>query len=112
MLGILYLTIAIFWGSAVCQCIFPDMAEWTEKSFSGRKIKVCSLFLIVPAWIYTGLIPMTWLVYILSYAMRLSKNGMFYANIVVMALFFVSGVVMYIVRKVQGELRLDRKSVV
>lgn len=106
MLGILYLTIAIFWGSAVCQCIFPDMAEWTEKSFSGRKIKVCSLFLIVPAWIYTGLIPMTWLVYILSYAMRLSENGMLYANIVVMALFFVSGVVMYIVRKVQGELRL------
>ncbi|MDE7324789.1 MAG: hypothetical protein K2N63_00670, partial [Lachnospiraceae bacterium] len=106
MLGILYLVIAVFWGSALCQCIFPDMAEWTARSFSGGKIKLCCLFLLVPAWIYTGLIPMTWLVYILSYAMRLLKNGMLYANLAVMALFLLTGAVMYIVRKIKGKQRL------
>lgn len=106
MLGILYLIIAIFWGSAVCAWVFPDMAEWAGKSFRGEKLKLCSLFLVVPAWVYTGLIPMTWLVYILSYMMRVIENGMLYANLAVMALFLISGIVMYVVRGVQRELKL------
>lgn len=106
MLGVLYLVIAVFWGSAVCNLLFPDMADVAGRSFSGREIKVCGLFLLVPAWIYTGLIPMTWLVYILSYALRLFENGMWYANLVVMAVFLLSGVLIYVVRAVQRALKL------
>lgn len=106
MLGVLYLIIAVFWGSAVCMLIFPDMAEWAGKSFQGEKLKLCSLFLVVPAWVYTGLIPMTWLAYILSYMLRVFDNGMLYANLAVMALFFLSAAAIYVVRGVQRELRL------
>lgn len=106
MLGILYLVIGIFFGSAVCGLVFPDMRDWTGRSFSGGKIKLCSLFLLLPAWIYTGLVPMTWLVYILSYALRSFGNGMRYANLAVMGVFLLSGVLIYVVRGVQRELRL------
>ncbi|MDE6875291.1 MAG: hypothetical protein K2P87_12630 [Lachnospiraceae bacterium] len=108
MLGILYLVIAVFWGSAVCSLFFPDMLDWAGRSFSGGKIKLCSLFLLLPAWVYTGVIPMTWLVYILSYALRSFENGMWYANLAVMGVFLISGVLIYVVRGVQRELRLPR----
>lgn len=106
MLGILYLVIAIFWGSAIISLVFPDMVDGVERSFQGEKIKLCSLFLLVPAWIYTGLIPMTWLVYILSYALRFFDHGMLYANLAVMAVFLLSGIAIYVVRGVQRELKL------
>lgn len=104
MLGFLYLVIAIFAGSAVCQWIFPDMAEWAEKSFQGRKIKLCPLFLMVPAWIYTGIIPMTWLVYLLSYLFRKVNHGMLFANLIVMGLFFVGALFFYFMCRAKGKL--------
>lgn len=104
MLGFLYLVIAIFAGSAVCQWIFPDMAEWAEKSFQGKKIKLCPLFLMVPAWIYTGIIPMTWFVYLLSYLFRRVNHGMLFANLIVMGLFFVGAIFLYFVRRTKGKL--------
>ncbi len=108
MLGILYLIIAVFWGSAICGLLFPDMADWAGRTFRGEKIKLCSLFMVVPAWVYTGLIPMTWLVYIFSYTLRRLDNGMMYANLAVMGVFLVSGIVIYIVRGMQRELHLPK----
>lgn len=64
--------------------------------------------MVVPAWVYTGLIPMTWLVYIFSYTLRRLDNGMMYANLAVMGVFLVSGIVIYIVRGVQRELHLPK----
>lgn len=104
MLGFLYLVIAIFSGSAICQWIFPDMAEWAGKSFKGEKIKLCPLFLIVPAWIYTGIIPMTWLVYLFSYLLQEINHGMLLANLIVMGLFFAGAVTLYFVRRARGKL--------
>ena len=104
MLGFLYLVIAIFSGSAICQWIFPDMAEWAGKSFKGEKIKLCPLFLMVPAWIYTGIIPMTWLVYLFSYLLQEINHGMLLANLIVMGLFFAGAVTLYFVRRARGKL--------
>ena len=104
MLGFLYLVIAIFSGSAICQWIFPDMAEWAQKDFKGEKIKFCPLFLMIPAWIYTGIIPMTWLVYLFSYLLREIDHGMLLANLMVMGVFLLGAVILYLARRARGKL--------
>lgn len=96
MTAVVYLAIAIVWGSAVCLWVFPDLAQTTKKSFDGRPLSVSSLFVLVPAWIYLGLIPMTWCVYLLSYLFRNTGDGMRVANPIVMFIFLAGAVVLYL----------------
>ena len=96
MTAVLYLAIAIVWGSAVCLWVFPNLAQTTKKSFDGRQLSVSSLFVLVPAWIYLGLIPMTWCVYLLSYLFRNTGDGMRVANPIAMLLFLAGAVGMYL----------------
>ena len=96
MIGAVYLFIAIFFGSAVCSRLFPELGGMAAKSYCGQQLKISRLFVLVPAWVYTGVIPMTWCVYILAYLLRNAEHGMRIANIVCMILFFTGGVVLYL----------------
>lgn len=96
MAGIIYLAVAVFFGSALCRCFFPGLSDMAEKDYQGRHLGISSLFVSVPAWIYSGLIPMTWCVYFLAYLLRNSGSGMRTANIIVITVFFIAGGLLYL----------------
>ncbi|MDE7299678.1 MAG: hypothetical protein K2N94_12785, partial [Lachnospiraceae bacterium] len=95
MMGVLYLIIAVFWGSALCSRLFPGLGSLTKRSLSGRSLKISNLFLLVPAWVYLGLLPMTWFVYLASYLLRNVINGMWIANIAAMLFFLAGGLALF-----------------
>ena len=99
MIGLLYLIIAVFWGSALCGRLFPGLGGLTKISFSGKQLKISSLFLLVPAWVYLGVLPMTWFVYFASYLLRNAAHGMRIANAAAMLLFLTGGLVLYLCGK-------------
>lgn len=96
MAGIIYLAVAVFFGSALCRCFFPGLSDMAEKDYQGRHLGISSLFVSVPAWIYSGLIPMTWCVYFLAYLLRNSGSSMRTANIIVITVFFIAGGLLYL----------------
>lgn len=109
MLGVLYLAIALFWGSAVTSKVFPKIDEYTRKSFSGKSIKISSFFILIPTWLYVGVIPMTWCTYIVSYFMR-DHGGMLIGNLASMILFAITGIVIYLMEASYHELPKFKKS--
>lgn len=96
MLGMLYLMVAVFWGYVVTKRLFPKLAWMTKEDYQGRKLNVSSLFLLIPAWVYVGLIPMTWCVYGTAYLLRASEQSMSFANIIVILIFTISALVLFL----------------
>ncbi len=97
MTGILYLCIALFAGWAITRLVLPNLAQVTRKDYYGRELGINSLFVLLPAWLYTGLIPMTWCVYLISYLCRGLENPMLYGNLISMLVFGVGALAVWLV---------------
>lgn len=90
MIGILFLLVGVLFGYAVCETIFPNFDKIGEKTFSGKPLSLCSYYIRVPAWVFTGVLPLTWVTYLSAYVLKVF-GGVEYplagANAVSLALF-------------------------
>lgn len=68
--AVLFLTVSVVFGYAVCETLFPGLKRAGEKTFDGREISLSSYFLRVPAWVLAGLIPLTWAAYLTAYVLK------------------------------------------
>ncbi|MBQ9119393.1 MAG: hypothetical protein IJY09_04970 [Lachnospiraceae bacterium] len=93
MAGLLYILIALFAGSIITRAVFPRLAALTQKDYYGRELKINSMFVLLPAWLYVGLIPMTWCVYLVSYLFRAQEHPMTIANAFTMLVFLTGAVI-------------------
>lgn len=84
MLGILYIIFAILFGKLIIDVVFPSLYKVGKYSFSGQKLKLPSLLVRLPAYFYTGILSVTWLVYLLAYLISvINKNirhPLYFAN--------------------------------
>ncbi len=90
--SILYLTIGVLFGYAVCETLFPNFKNIGAKTFDGRELSLSSYFLRIPAWVLAGLIPLTWTTYLTAYVLKVlggNENPLLLADIIVMVLFAV-----------------------
>ena len=70
MAAIIYLGIAFILGLKTYRLFFLDITDFVSKTYDGRAIDISPLFIMLPMWFYLGIIPQTWLVYILSYLFK------------------------------------------
>ncbi len=66
MLGLLYLILCLGAGWTICSYAFPDLSKLTENSYDKGKINVSPYLLTFPVWFITGVLAMTWPVYIIA----------------------------------------------
>ncbi|MDD5900335.1 MAG: hypothetical protein PUC73_05490 [Lachnospiraceae bacterium] len=91
MLGILYLFLGVMFGYAVCESAFPHMREAVTKTFTGKELSLSSYFVRIPAWVLSGVIPLTWVTYLTAYVLKVVfslEYPLLTADILAMVLFF------------------------
>jgi hypothetical protein len=96
MAAIIYLGIAFILGFALTKLFFPDIINFVSKTYDGRDINISPLFIMLPMWFYLGIIPQTWLVYILSFLFKSNTKCMMIGNIATLLLVSaISAVILY-----------------
>lgn len=91
MLAIIYLAVCLFIGYMVCSCVAPELFHATQKSFSKKTIYVSPALVWIPAAAITGLMLVTWSVYILAHFFSSSRTPLVYANGIVMVVYTLMG---------------------
>ncbi len=99
MLGILYLLLSVSFGWAICCFAFPGLSAITRTDYLKRKIDVSPFILLFPVWYAIGTLALTWSVYILGYLNRNAKEPLFYANLIVLPLAFLTTVLAILMTK-------------
>lgn len=99
-----YLFIGILFGYAICEALIPNFKNIGEKSFDGRKIALSSYFLRIPAWVFAGVVPLTWVTYLTAYVLKVyggKEYPLLTANCIAMGFFFLAavGLLLFKVRK-------------
>lgn len=82
--AIAYLLLCFLTGFSVIELVFKDFGRFTDTTFGGKFIGLNSLFLRLPAYFTTGVLCMTWPVYILAYIFKDKEDPLMIANIIVM----------------------------
>lgn len=106
MVGLLFLFVGVLFGYAVCESLFPDFNKIGEKTFGGKALSLCSYYIRVPAWVLTGILPLTWVTYLSAYGLKVFC-GVEYplagANAISMALFAGFATVLLWMRHKKGK---------
>lgn len=91
MTGILYLLLCFGTGWAICSFVIPDLYKAASRSYEGKPIKLSPYMLLIPAWFVTGVLAVTWPVYLVALAFSNAGEPLLIGNLVVMpiALLFV-----------------------
>ena len=75
MFAALYLLLSYALGCALCRFFFPHLPRFAQRDFYGRPLPVSPLYLLLPAWLYFGVLPLTWAVYLLAVLFALLFPG-------------------------------------
>ncbi|MDD6035703.1 MAG: hypothetical protein PUC30_05845 [Lachnospiraceae bacterium] len=97
--SILYLLIGVMFGYAVCETLFPDLKRTGNRTFDGQKNVMSSYLIQIPAWVLSGIIPLTWMTYLTAYCLKVfagKEYPLLLADILMMALFFTATVVLFL----------------
>lgn len=92
MAGILYLFLGVMFGYAVCETLFPNLKSVGTTTFDGKELSLSSYFVRIPAWVFAGVIPLTWVTYLTAYVLKVAggnENPLLAADILVMILFVI-----------------------
>ncbi len=82
MAGLFYYLLCIITGLAAISVFLPGIGNFTEKTYSGKKIDFPSVFVLFPASVIVGTLPMAWLTYALACAFSKSENPLGTANVI------------------------------
>ena len=107
MLGLIYILLSIGIGWVICLYAFPNLADLAGVDCYKRRLELSPVLLLIPAWFISGVLAMTWLVYIFAYLFRGASSPLFYANLLVMpiaALIFI----LTLVRRVYAKRRANQ----
>ena len=86
MLGIIYLLLCFGTGWVICELAFPKLHSISRSSYDNKSINLSPYFLLLPAWFITGVLSMTWLVYIIASVSSKMEAPLVMANIIMMPL--------------------------
>ncbi|MBP5463346.1 MAG: hypothetical protein J6Y20_14665 [Lachnospiraceae bacterium] len=91
MLGLLFILLNFLTGFVLCSLCIPRLADFTRRTYFGKKISMSPVLVSFPLWYITGAFLMTWTTYFTAYlAMKCgAKSPLIMANAIVMPLFAV-----------------------
>ena len=97
MLGLLYLFLCFGVGWVICSYAFPDLGSKTLESFNKGRIDVSPYLLKLPAWFITGVLALTWPVYLIAcLTAKATATPLNIANAIVLPIaLIVFGVIYY-----------------
>ena len=97
MLGLLYLFLCFGVGWVICSYAFPDLGSKTLESYNKGRIDVSPYLLKLPAWFITGVLALTWPVYLIAcLTAKATAAPLNIANAIVMPIaLIVFGVIYY-----------------
>lgn len=98
MLGLLYIVLCFGLGRAICLYAFPNLELEAYRDYYKQRIRISPFMLVFPAWFISGVLALTWTVYILAYIFRDMSNPLIYANSIGMSLAAFS-IILALVRK-------------
>lgn len=105
MLAIIYLAVCLFIGYMVCSCVVPGIFNATEKSYGKKTIYVSPALVWIPAVSITGILLVTWSVYILAYFFQNSRTPLACANAIALAFYVILGVGLMLWKKKKNEVK-------
>lgn len=105
MLAIIYLAVCLFIGYMVCSCVVPGIFNATEKSYGKKTIYVSPALVWIPAISITGIIMVTWTVYILGNLFRNSRTPLVAANAIALVFYTLLGVGLFLWKKRKNEIK-------
>lgn len=100
MLAIVYILVCFLLGYGIIGLVLPKLNTFSDKTYSGKQIKLSSVFIKLPAWYVTGTVGLTWLVYILACCFKNTSDPLLIANLAgITAALAVSVFLIYILFK-------------
>ena len=93
MAAVLYLCLSVAFGYAFCRVFFPRLDQFAEQDFNKNLISISPYFILFPAWLYFGVLPLTWLVYILAVCFQNCDQPLLPANAAAMSIFLILTVI-------------------
>lgn len=114
MAAVVYLILSLAVGYCIVKTALPGLSEILKKTYSGKNTGLSVLFAYFPACFTTGILAMTWPVYILACIFRKSEDPLLIANIIVFsaAVIFVILMLFYLKKKnnigIEGKFKLSR----
>lgn len=105
MLAIVYLAVCLFIGYMVCSCVVPEIFHVTGKSFSKKTIYVSPALVWVPAVCITGILLVTWSVYIIAHFFSTSRTPLVYANAIVLVFYTLLGAGLLLYKKKKKDIQ-------
>lgn len=84
MLGLIYIILCIALGAGITLLCFPNLMRFGRLTYRGKEINLSPAFVCLPAWFMFGVIPTTWLTYLLGYIFRERRHPLYPANLIVM----------------------------
>lgn len=105
MLAIIYLAVCLFVGYVVCSCVVPEIFYITGKTFTKKSIYVSPALVWVPAVSITGILLVTWSVYILAHFFQSSRTPLVGANAIALLFYTILGVGLLLWKKKKNEIK-------
>lgn len=105
MLAIIYLAVCLFIGYMVCSCVVPEIFHVTGKTFDKKTIYVSPALVWVPAVSITGILLVTWSVYILAHFFQSSRTPLVGANAIALVFYTILGVGLLLWKKKKNEVK-------
>lgn len=102
MLALVYLLVCTLIGYAAVIWVIPEIFSGTNTSFIKKKIDVSPILLWIPAVIITGVLLVTWSVYLLANFFSAEEKPLLYANVISMLFYTALGIVLVILKKKKG----------
>ncbi len=99
MLGLLYLTICLVAGISVVSFLNPKLFSKDMYSFGKKRILVSPVLLWMPVSFLTGIVLLTWCVYIVGRLLISTERPLAYANGIVMTAAVVLAVFLFFLNK-------------
>ena len=84
MLAVCYLLLSYLLGWSLCRFFFPNLPAFAAHDFAEKPTGLSPLFFLCPAWLYFGILPLTWLTYLLAVFFHDAGQPLLPANAIAM----------------------------
>lgn len=98
MLGIIYLLLCFGVGWAICTFAFPELGNITLSTYDKRTINLSPYFVLVPVWFVSGVLSMTWLVYLIALIASNTDDPLAIANVIILPLALSFFIITYYIK--------------
>lgn len=105
MLAIIYLVVCLLTGYMVCSCVVPGIFNVTGKSYDKKAIQVSPALVWIPAVTITGILLVTWTVYILGNVFQSADAPLVYSNTITLIFYIILDTGLFFWKKKKNEIK-------